>query len=164
MSITTTYQTFTADNHGFWGTGTGVPPITCGDGFVDDRDNSILTPNADQRDSDGYGNIIDADLNQDRRTAFFDLSIQMGCSGKARGTRWRTSPGPGPPHSNVLFRDTSQLPDPPRLSGTSPRDCRGAPRGGTAHTAPNAPIASRSALRQPSDGKGKRPPHVMRAE
>ncbi|MCB1675740.1 MAG: hypothetical protein KDI01_05590, partial [Halioglobus sp.] len=48
-----------------------------GDGVGDFRDNAIFSPNADQRDTDGdgYGNVVDADLNQDNIVDFFDLSM-----------------------------------------------------------------------------------------
>ena len=50
---------------------------TDGDGVGDFRDNAILVANADQRDSDGdgYGNVVDADLNQDLVIDLFDLSL-----------------------------------------------------------------------------------------
>jgi hypothetical protein len=43
----------------------------------DFHDNAIFVANADQRDTDGdgYGNIIDADFNQDGFVDFFDLSL-----------------------------------------------------------------------------------------
>ncbi len=48
-----------------------------GDGVDDSLDNCILVANADQRDTDGdqYGNICDADLNQDLTTDLSDFSI-----------------------------------------------------------------------------------------
>ncbi len=50
---------------------------TDGDGVGDFRDNATLVPNADQRDSDGdgYGNVVDPDLNQDLIVDIFDLSL-----------------------------------------------------------------------------------------
>jgi hypothetical protein len=47
-----------------------------GDGTPEDLDNCILVANVDQRDSDndGYGNICDADLNQDLQTDLSDFS------------------------------------------------------------------------------------------
>ena len=50
---------------------------TDGDGVLDHEDNAILVPNADQRDTDGdgYGNIVDADLNNDMTINFADLSL-----------------------------------------------------------------------------------------
>ena len=54
-----------------------------GDGFYDDEDNAIYVPNPDQRDTDGdgYGNVVDADLNQDMMVDFFDLSLLDGAFG-----------------------------------------------------------------------------------
>lgn len=48
-----------------------------GDGIADYRDNAPFVPNPDQRDSDhdGFGNVIDADLNQDLMVDFSDLSL-----------------------------------------------------------------------------------------
>ncbi|MDC8774573.1 beta strand repeat-containing protein, partial [Roseateles albus] len=48
-----------------------------GDGVGDFHDNAIFVANADQRDTDGdgYGNVVDADLNQDFMVDFFDLSM-----------------------------------------------------------------------------------------
>lgn len=48
-----------------------------GDGIGDFRDNAIDLPNADQRDTDGdgYGNVGDADLNQDLIIDLLDLSL-----------------------------------------------------------------------------------------
>ncbi len=48
-----------------------------GDGVGDFHDNAIDVPNPDQRDTDGdgYGNVIDADLNQDLIIDLFDLSL-----------------------------------------------------------------------------------------
>ena len=50
---------------------------TDADGVGDFRDNAILVANPDQRDTDGdgYGNIVDADFNQDMVVDFFDLSV-----------------------------------------------------------------------------------------
>ena len=52
-------------------------PDTDGDGVGDFRDNAVLVPNPDQRDSDGdgYGNVADPDLNQDLLVDIFDLSL-----------------------------------------------------------------------------------------
>ncbi len=46
-----------------------------GDGVADAADNCTLVPNADQRDTngDGFGNICDADLNNDNVVNFIDL-------------------------------------------------------------------------------------------
>ena len=51
-----------------------------GDGVDDAEDNCILVANADQRDTDGdqYGNICDADFNQDLTTDLSDFSIFRG--------------------------------------------------------------------------------------
>jgi hypothetical protein len=48
-----------------------------GDGVADAADNCTLVPNADQRDTngDGFGNICDADLNNDNVVNFIDLGI-----------------------------------------------------------------------------------------
>ena len=56
---------------------------TDGDEIGDDADNAIYVPNADQRDTDGdgYGNVVDADLNQDMMVDFFDLSLLDGVFG-----------------------------------------------------------------------------------
>jgi Ca2+-binding RTX toxin-like protein len=50
---------------------------TDGDGIADHEDNAILVANPDQRDTDGdgYGNIVDADLNNDMTINFADLSL-----------------------------------------------------------------------------------------
>jgi hypothetical protein len=52
-------------------------PDTDGDGIADFRDNAIFVANPNQRDTDGdgYGNVVDADFNNDRSVDFFDLSI-----------------------------------------------------------------------------------------
>jgi Ca2+-binding RTX toxin-like protein len=54
-----------------------------GDGVGDFHDNAILAFNPDQRDTDGdgYGNVADADLNQDMMVDFFDLSLLDGVFG-----------------------------------------------------------------------------------
>ena len=54
----------------------GVVPDSDGDGVVDNLDNCVLVPNADQRDTngDGLGNICDADLNNDGTVNFGDLA------------------------------------------------------------------------------------------
>jgi len=48
-----------------------------GDGIDDTSDNCILVPNADQRDSDddGFGNMCDADLNNDNNVNSLDLGL-----------------------------------------------------------------------------------------
>jgi hypothetical protein len=48
-----------------------------GDGVADRTDNCTLVANADQRDTDadGYGNVCDADLDNDCLTGFLDLGI-----------------------------------------------------------------------------------------
>ena len=48
-----------------------------GDGIPDSSDNCTLVANADQRDTDGdgYGNICDADLNNDLQVDFSDLTL-----------------------------------------------------------------------------------------
>ncbi|MBL8225036.1 MAG: hypothetical protein JNM50_06880 [Chromatiales bacterium] len=48
-----------------------------GDGISAEEDNCTAVPNADQRDTDGdgYGNACDADLNNDGRVNFADLSV-----------------------------------------------------------------------------------------
>jgi hypothetical protein len=53
-----------------------VAKDTDGDGVPDNRDNAILVANANQRDTDGdgYGNIVDADFNNDMIVNFADLS------------------------------------------------------------------------------------------
>ena len=60
-------------------------PDTDGDGFPDDQDNAIYVSNPDQLDADGdgYGNIVDADLNQDLVVDFFDLSMFDGVFGSS---------------------------------------------------------------------------------
>ena len=47
------------------------------DGIADNTDNCSAIPNTDQRDTDGdgYGNICDADLNNDGVVNFGDLGI-----------------------------------------------------------------------------------------
>lgn len=56
-----------------------------GDGIFDDADNAIYVNNPDQfdADGDGYGNIVDADLNQDMMVDFFDLSMFDGAIGSS---------------------------------------------------------------------------------
>ena len=50
---------------------------TDGDGVLDHEDNATLVVNQDQRDTDGdgYGNIVDPDLNNDMIVNFADLSL-----------------------------------------------------------------------------------------
>lgn len=50
---------------------------TDNDGIADDMDNCTLAPNPDQRDTngDGYGNVCDADLNNDGAVNFADLGL-----------------------------------------------------------------------------------------
>ncbi|MEM6641004.1 MAG: proprotein convertase P-domain-containing protein [Pseudomonadota bacterium] len=52
-------------------------PDTDGDGVADADDNCSAVPNADQRDTngDGFGNICDADLNNDGVVNFVDLGL-----------------------------------------------------------------------------------------
>ncbi|MEL7448605.1 MAG: choice-of-anchor X domain-containing protein [Pseudomonadota bacterium] len=59
-----------------------LPPITLevdgdGDGIADSADNCTLVANPDQTDSngDGYGNLCDADLNNDGNINFSDLGL-----------------------------------------------------------------------------------------
>ena len=58
------------------GSGGGAPD-TDGDGVTDDIDNCTLVANADQRDTDGdgFGNICDADLNNDGIVNPVDLGL-----------------------------------------------------------------------------------------
>ena len=62
-----------------------------GDLVPDIADNAIFVANADQRDSngDGYGNVIDADLNNDRVIDVVDLLIFRGAFGST-GSRGRS--------------------------------------------------------------------------
>ncbi len=55
----------------------GSAPDSDGDGVPDASDNAYLTPNPGQEDSDGdgYGNIADADFNNDGMVNFFDNFI-----------------------------------------------------------------------------------------
>lgn len=57
--------------------GLTAPPDSDGDGIADDADNCLQAANADQRDtdSDGYGNVCDADLNGDCRINATDLGL-----------------------------------------------------------------------------------------
>ena len=50
---------------------------TDGDGVPDDEDNCTAVPNSDQRDTngDGFGNICDADLNNDLIVNATDLGL-----------------------------------------------------------------------------------------
>ena len=56
-----------------------------GDGVGDFHDNAIFAFNPNQRDADhdGYGNVADADFNQDLMVDFFDLSIFEDVFGSA---------------------------------------------------------------------------------
>lgn len=60
-------------------TSLSLPPIqdTDGDGVADPFDNCLLVQNTDQRDTDGdnYGNICDADLNNDLIVNIVDLGL-----------------------------------------------------------------------------------------
>ena len=51
-----------------------------GDGLIDPSDNCTLNANADQRDTDadGFGNVCDADLNNDCIVNFVDLGLLKG--------------------------------------------------------------------------------------
>lgn len=63
----------------------GAGTDTDGDGIADDLDNAIDVPNPDQRDTDGdgYGNVVDPDLNQDLLVDLFDLSLFEAAYGSA---------------------------------------------------------------------------------
>ena len=52
-------------------------PDTDTDGYADDVDNALFVANADQRDSDadGYGNVVDADLDNNLMVDLVDLSL-----------------------------------------------------------------------------------------
>ncbi len=54
-----------------------IVPDVDGDGIPNATDNCVLAPNANQRDTnaDGYGNICDADLDDDRSVNFGDLAL-----------------------------------------------------------------------------------------
>jgi len=54
-----------------------LTPDSDGDGVGDTTDNCTLVPNADQRDTDGdgYGNLCDADLNNDGIVNIFDFGL-----------------------------------------------------------------------------------------
>ncbi len=63
---------------GFWHAATGAPaPDTDGDGVPDNIDNCRLTANSGQQDTDadGYGNMCDADLDNDGFVGPFDFNI-----------------------------------------------------------------------------------------
>ncbi|MFK8014962.1 MAG: hypothetical protein AB8G17_05945, partial [Gammaproteobacteria bacterium] len=67
-----------ADNQDFTLTVTPAPGVDSdGDGVFDDQDNCINTVNADQRDTngDGYGNLCDADINNDCTINVVDLGV-----------------------------------------------------------------------------------------
>jgi hypothetical protein len=55
----------------------GRPTDSDGDGVLNDTDNCVLAANADQRDTDGdgFGNVCDADLNNDCIVNFPDLGL-----------------------------------------------------------------------------------------
>lgn len=57
--------------------GPGGGPDSDGDGVPDDRDNAIFVANPDQRDTDGdgYGNVVDADFNNDGLINALDLGL-----------------------------------------------------------------------------------------
>ena len=68
----------TDDSHVSYGTVTvTVIHDQDGDGVPDEIDNCILVPNPDQRDTDGdgYGNVCDADLNNDGIVNYKDLAL-----------------------------------------------------------------------------------------
>jgi hypothetical protein len=54
-----------------------APQDTDGDGRVDSADNCTLVSNANQRDTngDGFGNVCDADLNDDCTVNFTDVGL-----------------------------------------------------------------------------------------
>lgn len=62
---------------------------TDGDTIGDDIDNCTLVSNIDQRDTDGdgFGNICDADLNNDGATNFVDFAIFRKEFGKSDSTK-----------------------------------------------------------------------------
>jgi hypothetical protein len=101
---------------------TSAPQDTDGDGVADNADNCTLVRNADQRDTngDGFGNICDADLNNDCIVDTADGHIMQALLGSNN------------PHADlngdgvVNFRDLARLREsrfqPPGPSGV-PNDC-----------------------------------------
>ncbi len=63
-------------------------PDTDGDGVIDSEDNCTLVANADQRDTngDGYGNICDADLDDDCVVDITDAGLMAGAIGCSPGS------------------------------------------------------------------------------
>jgi hypothetical protein len=61
----------------FPGTARGGGPDSDGDGIPDDTDNCVNVANADQcdTDGDGFGNMCDADLNNDGIVNFIDFGL-----------------------------------------------------------------------------------------
>jgi len=67
-----------ANYAGFWHAATRLPaPDTDGDGVPDNIDNCRLTANSGQQDTDndGYGNMCDADLDNDYDVDYADFTI-----------------------------------------------------------------------------------------
>jgi hypothetical protein len=62
-------------------------PDTDDDGYADDVDNAVFVPNPDQRDSDGdgYGNIVDADLDNSLMVDLVDVSLFESAFGTTGG-------------------------------------------------------------------------------
>ncbi len=81
-----------ADEQSFTLTVTPAPGVDSdGDGVFDDLDNCINTANADQRDtnSDGFGNLCDADFNNDCVINVVDLGVlRSGFFGAPGPSAW----------------------------------------------------------------------------
>jgi len=103
--------------------GAAIVPPDDADGIADIIDNCINVANADQQDidSDGYGNICDADFNNDGIVGPFDLSafrVAYGQPASAYPDQDLNGDGVVGPYDLSAFRSYYGKPPGPSCSGT----------------------------------------------